>query len=139
MQKKPQAPGSMPATYEHQPAIENENPAPAVRPLDGRTFRVGAVDYTVAVAPGPLSIEGAAISGGTMEAEREILIAGDVTDGVQRVRVMLRELARAWTFEVGEPATAADWINLAGTVALAALRELLPAAEWTKLADAREE
>lgn len=130
MQKKAVAPGSMTAHQNPEPSADTPAPSPAS--LDGRTFRVGARDYAVHVTPGPLLCNGGECSGATTEEPPEILIAPDQSP-VSGVRAMLRELARAWTFEVGTPRDETGWIDLAGTVALAALRELLPAAEWAKL------
>jgi hypothetical protein len=133
MKEKAEAPGCSMMTTNPQPKPTDDVPAPASLTLDGRTFRVGARDYTVHVTPGPLLIDGREASGATLEENGEILIAPHLAPA-SAVRVMLRELARAWTFETGEPATAEDWLDLTATVALAALRELLPASTWGELA-----
>lgn len=85
-------------------------------------FHVGPHTYRLRVTAGALIHGGAECLGGTIQTPREILISADCPAG-DRLRVLLRELCRAWSFEVGAP-HGDDWMDLAATVALAAMKDL---------------
>lgn len=86
-------------------------------------FKVGASRYSVVIAPGPLTFEGTPSLAATMQADRQILIAGDapVSD---RPRLLMRELMHAWIMETGEPKRSEGWVDLCATVTMATVNDL---------------
>ena len=97
-------------------------PAPARYPA-AMLFHIGASRYTLSVTPGPLHHAGVPLLSACLQSSRELLIAADcpVHD---RPRVLIGELARAWTYETGTPGDTAGWIDLCATVALRAIVDL---------------
>lgn len=78
-------------------------------------FPIGAWKYSVAITDGKLFHEGRECIGATIEASREILISS-VCPPRDRLRVLIRELTRAWTFATGSPDGPEAWMDLAATM-----------------------
>jgi hypothetical protein len=83
-------------------------------------FKVGAQWYRLRIAPGLVELDGRRVDAATLEGTREILIAGTI-EPIDRRDLLLRELGRAWTFEIGEPSTPQGWLDLSRTIAACAL------------------
>jgi hypothetical protein len=86
-------------------------------------FDVGSNTYRLRVTEGPIELDGAECLSACVQAEREILISKEAKPR-DRMRLLIRELARAWTFETGEPSTFNGWLGLVATVTLAAVKNL---------------
>lgn len=86
-------------------------------------FKVGARLYRVTVTAGRLSFDGDGCLGATLQSEGEILISASCPPH-DRLRILLRELQRAWTYECGVPGDADGWLDLAATMARAAMVDL---------------
>jgi hypothetical protein len=86
-------------------------------------FGVGASTYHASITRGRIVDDGGGCLAVCLQSSREILIAGD-TPLEDRLRVLLCEVARAWTFEIGTPADVDGWLRLASTVARGALLDL---------------
>lgn len=86
-------------------------------------FKIAARRYALQITPGPLVFEEKECLGCCLQADQLLLIAADcpVRD---RLRILLRELLRAWTFEVGEPATVGAWLDLGATVLQGTINDL---------------
>ena len=87
------------------------------------TFRVGAFDYTVRRSKVPMYDEGDECLGISVQAQRVIYLSPTLRDE-DAARVVMREIARVWTFETACPASFEGWLDLAATVGLSAVRDL---------------
>lgn len=86
-------------------------------------FHVAARRYSLRIALGRLIHEGVQVLGAVVRREREIIISA-TCEPFDRLRVLLRELTRAWVMETGEPTDADGWLSLIANVLPLAMTDL---------------